>query len=596
LFEKYALGFERGTSSKFFKILRLLRTIRPLRLVSHNEKLKLILTSLFDSVLPIFNALFIVIVVYFIFSIIALSLFYENYINCYILKDGIFELAIDAFDDNLAKFEVRNDMESISNFCAQKYNGVMDTGPAFKFSNIATGLVTSYVLSTQEGWPDIMNSYRIYDDSYGIFFIVYNLVVAYFFMNLFTGIVFKYFNAAFSREQKLAEGDKKASKYYDFLTQIMDSNPHYVTWVRPDKGTFKYYIREFIDGSFCENFIMGCIFLNCFTMALNYEGCTETYERNLILANYFFTVIFTIEFLLKLIAYGFLGYFHQGWNRFDFLVVAASILDIVMENLSMITPTFLKSFQIIRILRVFRVLRGLRLIKIVHGLDKLLQTLSWSLPALSNVFILMIIMFGIIAVLGCYYYDEIKYNDYKDKFMYINEYYNLDNFYYAFLLTFRCTTGENWNNIMMELAYVDTNVADDSFAFIYMILSNFVTSIVMLNLFLMVTLQQYDEFTKKNYNPIEKFSIFLVEFNNSWNKFSNYKDRGYRIKKGLVINFFMDYNWKKLNFPEQRKLDYVKKYVSDLKLITDKLLKILACITYFNYIFAKPFFEFINTF
>ena len=59
----------------------------------------------------------------------------------------------------------------------------------------------------------------------------------------------------------------------------------------------------------------------------------------------------------------------------------------------MITPTFLKSFQIIRILRVFRVLRGLRLIKIVHGLDKLLQTLSWSLPALSNVFILMIIMF-----------------------------------------------------------------------------------------------------------------------------------------------------------------------------------------------------------
>jgi hypothetical protein len=32
----------------------------------------------------------------------------------------------------------------------------------------------------------------------------------------------------------------------------------------------------------------------------------------------------------------------------------------------------------------------------------------------------------------------------------------------------------------------------------------------------------------------------------------------------------MDYNWKKLNFPEERKLDYVKKYITDLKLRSDE--------------------------
>ncbi len=78
----------------------------------------------------------------------------------------------------------------------------MDTGPAFKFSNIFTSIISSYVLSTQEGWPDIMNSYRIYGDANGIFFVVYNLVVAYFFLNLFTGIMFKYFNEAYSKEKK----------------------------------------------------------------------------------------------------------------------------------------------------------------------------------------------------------------------------------------------------------------------------------------------------------------------------------------------------------------------------------------------------------
>jgi hypothetical protein len=122
----------------------------------------------------------------------------------------------------------------------------------------------------------------------------------------------------------------------------------------------------------------------------------------------------------------------------------------------------------------------------------------------------------------------------------------------------------------MELAYIDTNKFSYVYGFIYMIISNFFSAIIMLNLFTMVTLQQYDEFTNKKYNPIEKFDIFLTEFNNSWNKFSEYKDKGLRIKKSLIINFFMDYNWKKLNFPEERKLDYVKKYITDLKLRSDE--------------------------
>ena len=209
------------------------------------------------------------------------------------------------------------------------------------------------------------------------------------------------------------------------------------------------------------------------------------------------------------------------------------------------------------------------MIRFVKGLNKIIETLAWSLSALADVFMLMILIFGIFAALGCYYYDTIKYIDYRDKLVYINEYYNLDNFYYAFLLIFRCTTGENWNNIMMELAYVEPSSGSEIFAFIYMIIGNFVNSVIMLNIFLMVTLQQYDEFTNKKYNPIEKFEKFLNEFNNSWNKFSTYEDKGFRIKKGLIISFFMDYNWKKLNFPEQGKLDYIKKYVSDLKLKSD---------------------------
>ena len=43
-----------------------------------------------------------------------------------------------------------------------------------------------------------------------------------------------------------------------------------------------------------------------------------------------FTIIFIIEAVLKLIAYG-KSYFENSWNKFDFFVVSSSILDIVMQ-------------------------------------------------------------------------------------------------------------------------------------------------------------------------------------------------------------------------------------------------------------------------
>ena len=570
LFTKYFTSGNGNSSIQFLKVIRLLRTLRPLRFISHNVQLKLIITSLFDSILPICNALFIVIVVYYMFSIVGISLFYSGMHNCYILNsEGYFDLAIENFKDILVDYEVSDDFVSISNFCSQRYNGIMDTGPAFKFSNIANSFITSYVLSTMEGWPDIMNSYTIYESYYGIYFIVSNLVVAYFFLNLFTGILFKYFNEAYKKEQKMAEDDKKAPKYYDFLTQICDAESHYVVWKRPKKGTYSYYLREIADSALLDNIIMVVIFLNMIIMALNFEGSSSGWNMFLTIVNYIFTGIFILECILKLLGLGFAAYFHSGWNRFDFFVVLASIVDLAVANVEGFDASFLKSFQIIRVLRVLRITRVLRLIKALKGLEKLIQTLSWSLSALVNVLALMLIFFCIFAILGCYFYDSIIYNDYKDVFVYINKYYNLDNFYNSFLLVFRCATGENWNNIMMELAFVDTDKVSEVYAYIYFIVSNFANSIIMLNLFLMVTLQQYDEFTNKNYNPIEKFESFLIDFNNSWNKFADDEDKGFRIKKIYVTQFFMDFNWKKLNFPEQGKLEHVKKYVTELKLTTD---------------------------
>lgn len=76
---------------------------------------------------------------------------------------------------------------------------------------------------------------------------------------------------------------------------------------------------------------MACIIFNIVTMAMGYEGSTLSYDQILVNINFFFTAVFIIEALLKIITFGIKGYFIYGWNRFDFFVVLASIIDFVMD-------------------------------------------------------------------------------------------------------------------------------------------------------------------------------------------------------------------------------------------------------------------------
>ena len=568
---KYFYTDNEYTSLEFLKIIRLLRTLRPLRFISHNDNLKLIITSLFDSALPILNTLFILVIVLLMFSIVGDSLFYSYFHNCYVLNNnGIFTLPQGPFTaEFLAENNINSDMDSISRFCADRYNGIMDTGPAFKFANIVDSFITSYVLSTMEGWPDIMNSYRIYQNSYGIFFVIFNLVIAYFFLNLFTGIMFKYFNEAYKREQKLDSDDKKAAKYYDFLKQIMTAQSDYIMWKKPPKGSIKYHLREIVDSEYFENIMLGIIIINFILLCLSFEDCPHDYMIFLTVNNKIITILFTIELLLKLSAYGFRSFFHSNWNKFDFILVIISYIDWKFEEIEGIDSSFLRTFQLIRVLRVLRVSRALRLIKALRGLEKLIQTLQWSISALSNVLFLTIVIYGTIALLGCYLYQGNKLLTQQQNSYFINEYFNFRNFYTSYLLIFRCSTGENWHNIMIEYTYLIEG-GEGGYYLFFFILDNFITSVILLNLLLMVTLQQYDEFTDKKYNPIDKFNSFIKDFNNAWNKFSTDEDDGYRIKKILVAKFLMELNLQKIIFPEKNKLEYAKKYLSDLKLYYDK--------------------------
>ena len=118
-----------GQSSKggisFFRVLRLLRTLRPLRFISHNVQLKLIVKSLMDSVEPILNVLAIVFIVFLMFGIAGIILFSENYHTCYqnSLLYG-YPLAFESFGDMYSAVNITSTDEASIDAYVYMFNNI----------------------------------------------------------------------------------------------------------------------------------------------------------------------------------------------------------------------------------------------------------------------------------------------------------------------------------------------------------------------------------------------------------------------------------------------------------------------------------------
>lgn len=277
-------------------------------------------------------------------------------------------------------------------------------------------------------------------------------------MNLFVGIMFSCFNDAWNKENKQEIMDNPMTEqYYDFLMQIEIALPNYATFKKPEKG-IQLILFKITESWIMENFIMFIIICNLITMALSFDGMSPELISIIDTINLAFTAIFIVECGMKLIANGFKRFFYFSWNKFDFFVVSASILDLAVEYAFKGSNTaFLKSFQIFRVLRVLRVTRVLRLVKSLRGLEKLIQTLRWSLDALMNVMILLMLIFCIFSIIGCYLFDKVSFDEHPERFANYNEYFNFKNFMNSIILCFRTATGENWPMMMVEVAFCKLN-------------------------------------------------------------------------------------------------------------------------------------------
>jgi hypothetical protein len=386
------------------------------------------------------------------------------------------------------------------------------------FDNTWIALWTVFEISTGEMWPDIMYTiidvvgpdqpmFINYNKNVAFYFIAVQIVCAFLLLNLFVGVVVDQYEKSkegadgggplMSEEQKMwietqklaftAGPVRKVNKPTELLC-IKDADSSIVR--------FRGWLFDIVQSRTFEMVIMAFIMLNVITMAMRKFGQSDEYTAALEGANWFFIIIFTIEAVAKIFALGPREYWVSYWNRFDFTLVVLSFVGKVF-NVG----------QFATLLRIARVARMFRLIQTQKSLRDLCMTLFMSLPSISNVASVTLLVFFIFAALGMNLFAHVKYGEN------LTEHANFNTFLESMLLLFRMSTGESYNGVMHDVSIAEPfcdpnadsrtklltgedapgNCGNIVFAYIYFMLFFILSAMLMLNLLVAIILSEYSD-------------------------------------------------------------------------------------------------------
>nr|XP_036215545.1 uncharacterized protein LOC106617992 isoform X1 [Bactrocera oleae] len=434
------------SSSKIFGILRvfrLLRSLRPLRVINRAPGLKLVVQTLLSSLRPIGNIVLICCTFFIIFGILGVQLFKGTFYYCEGENIKTVRTKMDCYEQG---YEWKN----------RKYN----------FDDLGNALMSLFVLSSRDGWVNIMytgldavgedmqpivnyNEWRL------LYFIAFILLVGFFVLNMFVGVVVENFHRC-REEQEKEEKIRRAAKralQMEKKRRRMHEPPYYINY-----SPTRMFVHNVVTSKYFDLAIAAVIGLNVVTMAMEYYGMPGVLIYTLKVFNYFFTAVFILEASMKVLALGWPLYLKDRWNQLDVGIVLLSVFGIILEDWR--TQKFPINPTIIRVMRVLRIARVLKLLKMAKGMRALLDTVMQALPQVGNLGLLFFLLFFIFAALGVELFGRLECSE-RNPCQGLGEHAHFANFGMAFLTLFRVATGDNWNGIMKDTLREDCDDADD---------------------------------------------------------------------------------------------------------------------------------------
>lgn len=219
------------------------------------------------------------------------------------------------------------------------------------------------------------------------------------------------------------------------------------------------------------------------------------------------TVVFALESLMKILAFGLAfngpaSYLRNGWNINDFIIVVFSVISLTP------LPSQLKSFKMLRVVRI------LRLLNKNEGLQVAVKALFQAVPQIISISVIMLLFFLIFSIIGVSYFKGRYFHcdasgvafafEAADKWacldfggLWVNRSFSFDNVLEGVRTCFQMATTSNWADVMfasintsrVDFAPVkDNNIGWIPFFVLFIVFGAF----FMLNLFVGVVISTFN--------------------------------------------------------------------------------------------------------
>ena len=154
------------------------------------------------------------------------------------------------------------------------------------------------------------------------------------------------------------------------------------------------WCKYLAEAAWFKNTMLVIIVVNAVTMGLETVRTIEK-KTNGFLSNFdwFFVAVYTLEILIKLIAFK-LQFFFDAWNVFDLIIIVFSYIGAQSNN---------------RTMKGISSLRALRVLRIMENIDKLkgiILSIFSSLPSVAWASVLLFLFFYVYAIIGTSLYSN----------------------------------------------------------------------------------------------------------------------------------------------------------------------------------------------
>ena len=408
-----------------YRYLRALRSIKPIRILIRSENLSLMMETIIGSIPSMINLILFIFLYLYTFTLLGLSIF-----------KGRLEYVC------TADFTLQNESECLAiggNWIFNREN----------YANFFYGLKSTFELILKDEWVQEMEVAGKKTGSKWVW--VYYIIVMFigntFLLNMIIAIVIQEFRTLKAKRFHFALLNDGEKDWIQTQRIVMKFHPTKKYVITGEKKCIDY-LHLFFESKIYIGYIIVTIILSVFILIFRIRHEDISTFSFFLIIDYFCIFLFTLEIILKFITYG-REFFNNKWNVFDFVIIILIDFTIPIDYLKW--NNILKStFEAVPLcLRFLRILEIVKLLAKDGRMRALLDTLLYELPSIANVAVFAGFIFLIYSNIGMNIFGQVPY---RKK---INPNTNFRNFVSSCLVLLQVTTGEDWNELMNELAYHD---------------------------------------------------------------------------------------------------------------------------------------------